>query len=491
MIRSLSFTKATAIYHQVSDHSERGFVFAKQNTPVATLADPIIAPALFYDPNSEDYSSVASIAALLERNSVFKTGTDEYDLTLKNFTELVSDTIRRTVYLTKSVALPVIEDITTSAEVKLNEITGGEGLALSILPDTQSDMLENPTLISVMEPYVPVASGNYKTVNVHDPRDGKQLIEIMRVGYDSFDKDLQEWMGTHLSTDIVTDIYDRVFSTVGRSVPISTVFDGGADTYPEALICFLLCRGLSLNPDDNINMSASEYDKAMAMVSNYSAVTVKTAMQRHRTVDKLGRLVLRYPRLGEELSYDKPEQGVIVVNKRIYDRFLNEGGSPEVVMGSYLHDRVNDVETLLANRDTYIKYYNTRLLKVRSDNKLRVIITMRKHIELLIANEIVKSLPEVEDKGVWKGISLDHVVAQTHLRKCIDRLVLSDMDDMYSTVRDIVLKVFFNETDVPKLIELIDSNSQGEDTDIKSAVNVAIIDYIVDWFMHQIELSKN
>ena len=489
MINSLAFSKAVAIHHQITDHNPNAFVVARQDTPVANLVAPVIAPALFYDDQSDDFKSVASIASMLERNAVIKEGTDTHEMSLRNFVSLASETVRRTVYLTKTVALPVIEDITTRAEDRLNEVSGGTGLALNILPDTQSDILLNPTLVSAIQGFTSVAGLKTSTVNVHDPRDSAQLVELMRVGYDAFDKEMEAWMAAHVSADIVSNVYNKVFSSAGTPTYISNVFDTNVDNYPEALICFLLARGLSLNPDDNINMSANDYDSAMALVSNYSAGVVRGAMKRFDNVDKFDRVVLRYPPLGQELSFDRPEQGVIVVNKITYERFLEQGGSPEAIMGSYLLDRQTDAPKLLENRDQYINHYNARVLKTRSDDRVRVIVSMRRFLESAVANEIVNTSNEnTEEQGLWKGITINPEAAQRILRKCIDRLVLEDMDDMYSTVRDIILEVFFADTDVGKLIQLVDANSKDNPEDLKSAVNVSIVDYIVDWFIHQTTL---
>src|SRR5699024_9494816 len=122
----------------------------------------------------------------------------------------------------------------------------------------------------------------------------------------------------------------------------SSVFDSSADSYPEALIAFLLARGLNLNTDDNINLTAAEYDYRMSLITNYCAMVVKRAIARNISADKNDRVVMRYPPQGQELSYDRPDQGIIVVNKNVYTKFLNEGGSPEAIMGSYLVDRQSD-----------------------------------------------------------------------------------------------------------------------------------------------------
>lgn len=490
MINSLAFNKAVALYHQITDHNPNGYIAAKADTPVATLVAPIIAPALFYDENSEDYESVASIASLIERSSLPGTDVDAHHLTLSNFTQMAKGAVERTVHLTKSVALPVIDEIVVGAEARLNEVGAGAGLALNVIADTQSNILLNPTLISAIEPFQSVAGMDTQTVNVHDPRTPEQLVELIRVGYDDFDNEIQAWLGAHLSADIISNIYEKVFSVSSKTTYISNVFGNGPDSYPEALICFLLARGLTLSTDENINMSAADYDIAMALVSNYAAVTVQCGMLRYKSADKNDRVVMRYPPRGQELSFDRPEQGVIVVNQSSYERFLEQGGTPEVIMGSYLTDRQTDASRLLENRDQYITQYNARVLKARSDSRIRVITSMRRYLEEKVAAEIVATGNSVEEQGFWKGVTIDQAVAQSILRRCIDNMQLEDLDDMYSTVRDIILDVFFEETDVRKLIQLIDENSKDSPDDIQSAANLAIVDYIVDWFMHQTELCS-
>ena len=61
---------------------------------------------------------------------------------------------------------------------------------------------------------------------------------------------------------------------------------------------------------------------------------------------------------------------------------------------------------------------------------------------------------------------------------------------MYGAVRRVVLATFFGETDVCKLLSYIDA-VKFDDIDIQSAANIAIIDYIVDWFLHQVNVIKN
>lgn len=487
MIRNVSFTKANELYKHIADHNARAFIMAKQNTPISTLVDPVIAPALFYDDVSPDFESVNSITSMLERNAQVPDGTDAYDLSLQNFVSLSSEAIRRTAYLTKSVALPVIEEITIKAEEKLNEVTGGVGLALNILPDTQGNILTNPVLVSAIEPFTSVAGPNTPTINVHAPRDSAQLVELIRVGVEDFDKEIEEWVATHLSSDLLVTIYKRIFSTASLETSMINVFDGEARSYPEALICFLICRGLTVNHDDDINMSSSTYDLGMAMISNYAAMVLKRAKRQLDRSDKNEKVVLRYPRPGEELTYDSPEKGIIVVNQSVYAKFLEEGGSPEVIMGSYLTGRAESKVDLLADREMYVKHYNMRIMKLRSDSRLRAIISMRKTLERLVADEIVLTMDDVGENGLWKGIKIDQVAAQRKLRYAIDRIRLEDLDDMYSAVRNIVLSVFFADTDVPKLIEHIDANSV-EGVEMSTVINVALIDYIVDWFMHQTEL---
>lgn len=490
MINPFAFNKAVSLHHQIVDHIPTAFLVAKTDTPISALVAPVIAPALFYSEDSEDHKSVSTIAALLERNTVVTEGVDTHAMALRNFVELSAEAVRSTVYLTRSVALPVIDNIVNGAESRYNEVSGGVGLALNILVDTQSTILEHPTLVSAVSNFQNVAGPNAETVNVHDPRSSEQLLEIMRVGYDDFDKEMEAWMAAHLGADIVSNVYHRVFSSASTTTYIGNVFNGTPNSYPEALICFLLCRGLSLNPDDSINMTAGAYDSAMAYISNYSANVIIAGMQNHQNADKYDRVVLRFPPPGQEYSYDKPEQGVIVVNKTSYERYLSEGGSPESIMGSYLTDRETDASKLTANREDYVKVYNSRVMKARSDKTLNVLISMRKFIESAVSQEIVNASTDNEDSGLWKGIKINPESAQRILRQEIDVIRTEHLDNVYKVVRDIVLNVFFADTDVIKLIDLIDSNSKGYPEDLKSAVNVAIIDYIVDWYMHQTTLCK-
>lgn len=492
MIRTQSFTHAAALYQGMMDLDVNRILIPVPNTPVSMLTAPVIAPALFFDAESADYQSVSSITSLLERNAVATEAVDEHQQTADELTRLAGEAVRNTVKLTKTVALPVISSITEKLEQDMDTISGCAGLALTITPEVQTDILTSSVLQNALEDFTQVAREDTPTVNAHMSRTVDDLLGIIKVGHQDFDQQVARWIEPFAANGLLLKIYTTVF---GGNAPISnmgSVFAQNHKNYPDALICFLLCRYLMQHMDEGINLSASAYESRMSMVLNYAAITLRRATDTQIYQNRRKLVVLRWPAPNQEGSFRNPEKGVILVHKGNYARFLEAGGSPEIIMGAYLSTQVPSHDGLLEDSERYLKAYNARVKKLGSDNELAKLLTLKRNLERYISDELARTLPEVvgADRGVWQGIELNPEAAQRKLRAAIDQLSYHNLTEIYVTVRKVLVAVCFADTDVEQLLTLIDNNASKTERDLQSAVNLAILDYIVDWLMQQTKLTR-
>lgn len=487
MIRTNSFNKAAGISLTLQEKG-KGLV-ALEDTPVGRLVAPLIAPNLFRLTENREYS-VAELTSMLQQTSEVE-GTDPYDYNLKQFVDLAATGVRRTIHLTKNIALPVIEDITQKVEEAVTAETVNRGLALNIVDDGAKAILDSSILENAVERYVDTALPNViDTAPYHDPRSSEQIMELMKVGLDKFDEDIKGWMARVTGSEKAIDLYSRVFAQGASAGSLENIIGKDSSSYINAIIVFLIARGLTQDLDEHINLNKATYDNVMSAIICYSALVVKQAIATRKAGSVTKYLVESFPPANEEYSYTDPSRGVIIVNKALYDQFLESGGTPEVVMGAYLSDRQNAYDDLLANKDRYTSVYNARVLQARSDNASRGTMVMRRALKTCIYDEINHCKVDATDKGLWGGIVLETENAFDIADALIAKTNVNDLNNIYLAVKDIVLATFFQSTDVEQLINYIEAaKGFGGNDDIQTSVNVAIMDYIINWFLSQTKIT--
>lgn len=493
MLRTHSLTKAHQVYLHLKDANPNIGIMAKENTPVSQLTTPLIAPNLFkLTPEERDRINCNTIVSDIRATAEATGDVDNYDKALNNFIQLATPSVKATIYLTKSVAIPMINDITSKVEENLNTISGGNGLALTVQEDDASTILSSDTLKSALERYIKPNEVQVQSIDnlpVHLPRDTEAVLELIKVGYDNFDSEISEWVSKYVGNETLLDLYVNVFSSGSATRTIKSIVPNSETSYPIALLGFLLALGLMNNLDDNINMSKSDYEVKISQLVSYFAGLVNLAVSLRETQRNSKRLVVKYPLAGEELSFNNPSKGIILVNRDIYREFLEAGGTPEALMGSYLTDKKYMMADILDKADNYVKAYNTRVASVRSDSQLRKVIELRRSVVEEVAREIASANGNGEST-YWQNLRLNQEICQRKLTAAADAIYLDDLKDVYGACRRVVLATFFGETDVSKLISYIDSVTR-DDLDVQSAANIAIIDYVVDWFLHQVNVFKN
>lgn len=483
MIRTSSFDKAITVALNLQDTNKS--LVAIEDTPVGRLVAPLIAPNLFRVNDGNTYS-IADIVGILQTTGNVE-GVDPYDYNLKQFVELASKGVKNTIHLTKNIAIPVIEDIATACEDAVADKTVNRGFALNIIDDGAKSILDSAILENAVERYTDVAlNKEIGTVPYHEARSTEQVMGLMKVGLEKFDKEVEEWLAKACGSENVIDLYFRIFSQGNYSSSLVNAIGKDSNSYINAIIVFLIALGLSKDFDPNITLSKSEYENQMSNVICYSAMVVKQAIGRKKSNSITKYLVDSFPPANQEFSYDEPSKGVIVVNKDLYNQFLEAGGTPEAIMGSYLSDRENQYDKLIEKVSDYTRIYNARLLQARSNNTDQATLTLRRTILNKMYAEIDHCRPEVTDKGLWSGVVIDCEKAYALVDKLVAKVNVLDLNNIYLAVKEIVLAVFFQTTDVEELLTYID-NAQAlcDKSEIQTAVNVAIIDYVVNWFFSQ------
>lgn len=503
MIRNLACAKAQIIHTQLRDVKKKATVIA--DTPLSSLIGTSIAPLAGLPRDEKVHLNDTKITSLLSTTSglgVFNR--DEHDNMKTELVKMVASTVRRTLHLTRNVALPLIDDVTATVDTELQKLIPATGVALTIQESPIVELINNSTLAMVVEKY---REGTQKrdapTVNVHDTRDAEAVYELIKVGYADFDDVVAKFLLPYLGSDVIGQVYSQVFSVDGKADTLANLFNTGnqIDTYAKAIIALLIGSALVKNQDDNINMPAGAYDNAMTTLIRWCGDKIIQGQDQVAYRKSSDTVVISYPPSGSEGAFLNPQDAIIWVDPLTYRNFLDNGGTPEMIMGSYLVDRNTKGGAILMASDGYINAYNRTITSLKSNTQLQELMVMQRVLQREISKEIGNAAssdfvldPDAAKAGDsstkgWAGLTLANAdTAQKLLVEKINNLNVESTHHIYENVRAIVLDIFFEGTDVRAVLDAIDSiNMTDPDGDVQGAVNLAVVDYVVAWVMEQVK----
>lgn len=194
------------------------------------------------------------------------------------------------------------------------------------------------------------------------------------------------------------------------------------------------------------------------------------------------------------LNFDKSAR-LINVDKIVYDNFINAGGSPEVILGLFSDNKATPADyfydNLIASKEKYLSYYEQYSRLEEENRKLNHFDSFKTFFRLLFLNEVSnysqfeKDFHDINPGSVEKIINL--------LDEKLRKLVLDDIkdpDSTYKTISEIITSTRYYYTDAYTIMKYIDEE-HGGNTDISSTVAIAVIYYLVDYFVDQFYIHYN
>lgn len=401
------------------------------------------------------------------------------------------------IYLARSVVLPMIDKYTEQLTTLVSEKCNRSNLALNIVEDKKRVILASPQLKGIVRDqaqrtnYEDISLPRYHADDITIP----ELRALIVTGNRSFDDIIETWLDVSEGELILKTVYNDIFrNQKTKKVPVTTYLS--IDNYQTNIVTLLICWGLVKNPQDGISVSGTSYKKDMEILSAVCCGMISQAITRFERSVKHKNLVLSYPVSGRQFCYDQPEKNCIVVDQDTYKEFIELGGRPEMLFGSYLTgDRTINSQGILANAPKYIKEYTRQTARGRLtaiNNVLTIVKTELRNIALDIVKEIDANngTDEVGEQEVTKVDYELRFSGSKHFEKANDfiRGVNSkSIEDYYSLIRSFVCVCFFEGSMVHKLLNKMDALDPDNTQDTNEMAIVATTDLVVDWLLSQIE----
>lgn len=442
-----------------------------------------------YDDKALTQLPTDQIIQLMATHAEVKNGHyDSREQSITNLSHFVADIAKKNIYLAQNVVLPLVNDYTDELNEKLQVSTGISNLAIRVTTDTSSNILNSTNLVNLISQYKDT-SGNGYTVGVHSQHGNVEVLKpLLKTGSESFDKFIEEWYNTNpLKLDkLLVDTYNSIFVNSVK-LELRKVFVNLG--YESALFSILLAKRFLKETPENVNSSLEEYNAALTTVIAAGCSFIGRSIEKYERNIRKGGLILKFPTKGREFLFDETFSGDndILVDPDVYEEYLNLGGTPEAIVGSYLTSNIVDKTELLERKEELENAYE-RIANAGRINRLNNRLSLVKNSLRNIGSNVIKDIKsKFNDTTPYAGIEYTNESFTTEINEFIKKISIHDVDDIYSLIRRFICRIFFNDSHIEEMLMKIDALAKDSpDKDVNELAIITSIDFVVEWLVGQL-----
>lgn len=295
-----------------------------ENTPLAALVQASRPPVDMLNlGEGEYYPDLDLIDHMANSPMDSQINASQHDLVVDEMAPVLFEAVRGHIHFARTVVSPVVDALASQVRQALEDQSASSLLGMEVIVRETPEVWVNQVLASAANkfielPYDPPAF-NTKLGEL----DAAALREIMASGTSRLDKDVDEWLILVGGDGFLLDVYNTLFRSALSDVAME--FGKSMSDRDWALATFLLARKLcEAVPPEGTEMSANRYEQAMVEFRNQAAKQVAWHIEQYAAEVKAGQLVAE---VGERCCW---------VNAELYRKWIEEGGTNEVLFGNLL-----------------------------------------------------------------------------------------------------------------------------------------------------------
>lgn len=366
--------------------------------------------------------------------------------------------------------IPATNEIFQRSYDQTSEVVDRGGILVDICTDgSEKEIWSNPALVGLLEAHAPTGTLDGCCVSsMTFPDLGSDVLlnhihsvnPVLNPGIDDILGDNAE--------GIVTSVYRFVFNVSGETCPV--------DIRTRTLVGLLLAIALKENIPEGVTGGGElrQYRAELEKVADSNAATLKQQLDYSTNITRAGRLVLAFPPEGSAIT----QKSTIVVNGRLYESWLEAGGSVDAILGAYA-SRSKPIHgaDILENKPQlereWVKMVGVAQSAVR-DNFQRVYV-----------NNLRSNIHQYADETGLK-VSAEAIDGLYQTNTTVDP------DNAYCFTRDVVVDALFGKNpDYKAVLNEIDAISDAvPGISLEDATELGITDWLTGWAIEQMDIFK-
>lgn len=451
----------------------------KAGSPLAMAVSEIYSPQLDTTDATDPYMVSQQLVFASKRETP---GGFPHDDAIETLAAMGAAAIQRTIHIARNEVNSKVTQVITDVETALSGAALSAVNPVAIVPQTLGGVWTSTTLRALAESYELIPAASVRMPTFFPARTEDEVMALIKTGTARFDAELAEWANI-LGGAWFQDVYRKSFEKTNLSGEFVDSMDRqfdmivGYETPEEGrnalLAIFIMSMSLREDAPEESGVDLTTFRKVLRDVTEQAGRIIMREFEKYATDSKSNTLLRSWPS-SDQRTLLTPGR-IIAVNGDVYTRWLSEGGSPEILLGSYVSDKNTGYTHLITNGERYAQEWKRVMMMLRSQiNSQRfntVIQTMSKSISAIIA-----AVPEAE------LVVQSRAVFHSRLQEKLREVSISDIENLYPLIRKLVCHSMYAHTQAEQVLAAIDQiMAQQPNLEAREAALYAVIDLVGDW----------
>jgi hypothetical protein len=309
-----------------------------------------------------------------------------------------------------------------------------------------------------------------------------ELVDLISTGDKKTDKLVTEWLDAQ-DADFLTAIWASVFTTQDYSTIQGIAITDTSNEFEEAnrtLAIYLIARKLVDFVIEGTEHTLIAYRRLANEYHDYYAASLAATLKRISLLNTTKQLVL---------SINTPNKSA-VVNGELFPEWLASGGNTEVILGLIVSgEKLYNVTLIDSKRDAFKAQWNSYYTYAKTANSNKLFYDFKNNVKYVSSLLVEKSVKDGEEYFKDNAASIPTIYKLIDAE--VDKLTIQDMSNIEAVSRTIVAKCIYSHTSAYNILtDMVNAATVNPDIDPREAALLAAINYISDYLVDQIALSK-
>lgn len=426
---------------------------------------------------TSDSPDVSEHAFYLQSQPISETYETNFDIVKTAISEAVSAHIS----FAKNVVVPSIEKLTKAVQEQMDAVINSINTNYEVKTKELPEPMYNDALVTAIKTEATGSSLIPETGIKLPTLAPQEIYALMLSGSGSFDEKIRLWITT-LGDDFFSGLYGSIFSCEAGTSPqnsqsFSQLVNNKQTGTDAALAIYLISQRLEQEVPEGVEMPLSQYKSILNSYRKTAIETMARALTSHENALRNGSLVISYNNTDKE----------ILVNGDVYRKWLETGGSPEILAGACVSGNASYVVAGIDDRkEEYLQNLSMHLslMKTQRINDSFAIMKRALRENVMFG---MKSHVSEEDEMFLNGGYVAKV--EEFLDKELAELTSKVMDNVSGVCTHVLTKTRFYYTDSGKFLDSMEKAAKANPgIDPREAALIATIEYVSDFLAEQTQV---
>lgn len=397
--------------------------------------------------------------------------------TLDNEVAMLTSRIRPLVRFIPNVVNPIIRELVESVSTGLSQVTPDGLIGKKI------EVIRFPRFLTSTEfaTRLTVYGGreySFKTkLGAGIPRLSQQeILERMKTGLTTVDAEINQWLkneGTSQLTQLVDTVFGVAASSAEGDMALSMLFGDRKQGLYNALVVFVLSNNFLADIPEETRMAPGIYREQLETfrsIAGYSLYTKLKTLLRKRE---------------ENVLVEGYDNNTVFVYEDIYDKFLEQGGTNEMLLGAYMSsNRSYRIEAVLDKAEEYNRNWQQALVAIRASERDHKTIIQEKLMNEHFHRIMLESFSE-QDMAQVDIAGMCRTFAKTYRE-----LHPNERSDLATAATNAVCEARFPQSPAKDiLLNMQQIMRDNPEITAENASGMAFAIYISDWVADLVRLE--